>query len=160
MKKGFKGLDAVIGLLIICVFIAALLFALATAAGTYKQIGGAMQEQYGLRTAMGYLAAKVRQNDVSGAVSLAPLGGEQALVLREEVDGEVYETYLYCYEGQLRELFCPAGSDLSPSDGLAVVEADSLRFSMDGGLIRMVCESGGRVCAEYVYVNAWKGETP
>lgn len=157
MKKGLKGFDTVIGLLINCVFVTVMLFALSSAAGTYKEIGSKMEEQYTIRTALGYLSAKVRQSDTAGAVSLTRLGSTQALLLREEIDGEAYETYIYCFEGQIRELFSQAGASLEPGDGMAVIPADSLDFSMEGGLIRIVCRASEKTGEEYVCVNSREG---
>lgn len=139
MKKTNYGLDVLAGLLLLCVFAAGLFFALASGARIYKDVSRVMEEQYTARTALGYVTTKLHQSDAAGAVSLGTLDGTPALLIRETMDGADYLTYIYCSDGYIMELFCPAAAQLTPADGLPVVPAEALTFSQEDGLIRIDC---------------------
>ena len=52
-----------------------------------------------------------------------------ALLLRENADGETYETRIYLYEGALREEYGTADDALDPQDSERIVDAKS--FSIE-----------------------------
>lgn len=52
-----------------------------------------------------------------------------ALLLRENADGETYETRIYLYEGALREEYGTADDALDPQDSERIVDAKS--FSVE-----------------------------
>lgn len=52
-----------------------------------------------------------------------------ALLLRENADGETYETRIYLYEGALREEYGTADAALDPQDSERIVDAKS--FSVE-----------------------------
>ena len=66
------------------------------------------------------------------------------LFLRETLEGEEYLTRVYCWDGQLRELFTPAGSDCRPEDGEVLLPAEALRLSRDGALLTASLTEDGR----------------
>lgn len=59
----------------------------------------------------------------------------QALVIPEEIDGRTYLTRVYCYEGQLRELFSAEDTAVAPGDGEAVLAVRGLTFSVGEGIL-------------------------
>ena len=72
---------------------------------------------------------KVRQNDTADSIFLTDLENVPALCMLSEIDEETYCTYLYLYDGHLKELFMregaslggqvlPAGTDIMASDDL------------------------------------------
>lgn len=157
MKKKNFGFDVVAGLFLVCVFAAFLFFALASGARIYKDVSAVMEEQYTSRTALGYVTAKLHQSDAAGCVSLGTLEDVPALVISEEFDGVEYKTFVYCWNGYITELFCPASEPLLPSDGLPVITAETLAFSMDGGLVRIDCVTASGAATAYVSLVSWEG---
>ncbi|MEG1633760.1 MAG: DUF4860 domain-containing protein [Oscillospiraceae bacterium] len=150
MKKKNYGFDVMGGLLLICAFAACLFFTLAAGAGIYKDVSAVMDEQYGARTAMGYVTAKLHQADALGRAELSELDGVPALLIREELDGVAYTTFIYCCDGYISELFCPATEKLAPSDGLPVIPAEELKFSANGSLLRIDCTTAAGTDSAYV----------
>jgi hypothetical protein len=100
--------------------------------GVYRGTVAAADENDACRTALSYLANQVRRGDTAGGVVVGALDGVPAVALSE---GEDYVTYLYCYDGQLRELYTQRGSGLTPADGLAILPLDELVISLDGPLL-------------------------
>ena len=156
MKKRNVGFDVIAGLFLVCAFASSLFFTLAGGVRIYKDVSAVLASQYTSRTALGYITAKLHQSDAAGCVSLGVLGDVPAVVISETIDGEAYKTYVYCWEGYIMELFCPASEPLLPADGLRVIAAEKLDFFMDGGFLRIdwVTESG----AETGYVGLVSGK--
>ena len=126
MKKERKHyIGGLLALLLLCVFAACVLSVLLAGAGTYRKLTARDRASYDSRTAPQYLATRIRQADRQGAVSVRAFEGRDALVLTEEIDGELYETCIYYCDGYLRELFTTAGADLAPEDGEKILPAGS-----------------------------------
>ena len=88
------------------------------------------------RTALSYLVNQVRRGDSGAGVAVRTFGDGDALALTEDLgDGYVYVTLLYCYDGQLRELYTEEGSGLNPEDGLAILPLTALELETEDGLI-------------------------
>lgn len=114
--------------------------------GIYLDTVEAADENSAHRTALSYLINQVRRSDAEGAVALGTFGEGDALCLTETVDGAEYITLLYCYEGQLRELYMEAGTGLSPEYGIAILPLSGLDLTLEGETIRLsVTTEGGYV---------------
>lgn len=104
--------DVLFVLALFVVFTLSALVLVILGASVYKQTVGYMDENYTARTAYSYLTEKVRQNDLYDSISIGQLEDTPALVLSREINDTSYATYLYLYEGNLRELFMRQGSDI------------------------------------------------
>ena len=81
-------------------------------ADVYQHTVENMGVNYESRTAVSYIMEKVRQNDTAGSVSLTTLDEVPALCMLSMIDDETYCTYLYLYDGHLKELFMREGTSL------------------------------------------------
>lgn len=106
--------------------------------GVYRGTAAAADENFTHRTALGYLTNQIRRGDVAGGLSLGSFGGGDALFLRENG----YVTILYCYEGQLLELFAEEGLDLPPDAGMAILPLASLTLEPGGDCLRITVTDG------------------
>lgn len=104
--------DVLFVLALFVVFTLSALVLVILGASVYKQTVSYMDENFTSRTAYSYLTEKVRQNDLYDSISLGQLEGTEALVMTQEINDTTYATYLYLYEGSLRELFMRQGSDI------------------------------------------------
>lgn len=87
------------------------------ASGFYSRQVKASSDSYSGRTALAYVTEKMHQNDENGAIADGTFDGENALVIRQRYDEKDYVTYLYAYDGYLRELFVRDGTEAKASDG-------------------------------------------
>ena len=115
----------------------------------YRGLAERGQESFQRRTAMEFLETRLRQADSAGGVWLGAFDGTESregdtLFLRETLEGEEYLTRVYCWDGQLRELFTPADSDCRPEDGEVLLPAEALRLSRDGTLLTALLTENGR----------------
>lgn len=130
---------------LVLVIILFLLFALSAlglvilGGDVYANVLERMDENFALRTPLAYVSTKVRQGDGAGALRLDEESlGTPALVLTEEGDGESYETWIYFYEGALREYYVIAGTEFLPDDGLEVVKAENFTIEeTEDGMLRL-----------------------
>ena len=117
-----------------------------------------LNRNYTTRTAVAYVTEKIRQHDEEDCVFLSELDGIPALLLKDEIDGDTFFTYIYFYDGALRELFMRSSSDPSPDMGSRIVVLDDFSVTaspelQDTLLIRAAGGEGHSLEAS-VYVAA------
>lgn len=89
----------------------------------YQITADNMNYNYEVRTTSSYLQEKLRQSDVGEEVSVCTLAEDvSALALYEKIDGVRYCTYIYYYDGFLRELYVTEESKFDLSAGQALLE--------------------------------------
>ncbi|HPE15483.1 MAG TPA: DUF4860 domain-containing protein [Oscillospiraceae bacterium] len=112
------------------------------ASGVYRSVVSASDLDYTRRTALGYLVNQIRRGDVAEGVAVGSFGGVDAIFLTQDEAGSRYTTCLYCYEGELRELYVDASllGDFSPSDGIAVLPLSSLSVRLSDGVVNLEAE--------------------
>ena len=151
--------ESLLVLLLFAVLAVCVVAVLLTGAGVYERLTERGQDAYHTRTIPQYVATKVRQADVNGAVSVGAFGGTESLELTEEIDGTRYITRIYCYNGYLRELFGTAAGEFSPEDGEIITEAEEMDFCLeDGALSITVKQKDGAVTEQKLTLRSAKGE--
>lgn len=140
MKEKCTKITDVLALAVFAVFGLCVLLVLLSGAKVYRQLINRGETGFNQRTAAQYVTMRVRQAE---SVSVADFEGCEALVIPEMVDGEVYLTQVYCYDGYLCELFCAENAALSPGDGEKILPADTLEAAIEGELLTV--EIDGRM---------------
>ena len=87
----------------------------------YKNGVSYLNRNYTTRTAVAYVTEKVRQHDEAGSIRLTELEGIPALLMEDEISGDTFLTYIYFYDGALRELFVRGSTDPAPDMGSRIV---------------------------------------
>lgn len=141
MKQKTYQISHFLALTVFAVFGLCLLLVLLTGGRIYRDLVASGGARYEARTAAMYLTTRVRQ---AQQISVANFDGCQALVLTEEIDGQRYQTRIYCHDGTIRELFSVENAALSAEDGEPVLAADSLVFSLSEGILQ-VCVGDTRL---------------
>ena len=132
MKEKRTKMTDLLALLVFALFAVCVLAVLLTGAKVYRNVVDRGEAQFETRTAVQYVTMHVRQAE---AVEVTDFEGCDALTIPQTIDGEVYLTRIYCYEGFLRELFCAENAALSPDDGEKILPAESLHLSVEGRLL-------------------------
>ena len=114
-------------------FILALSLAL-SAAGVYRQTAAAADENFAQRTGLSYLTNQLRRADRENGIARGSFGGSDALILTDEAG---YVTYIYCYEGSLRELYTDPEASLGPADGTELLPAEKLEITDRNGALTL-----------------------
>ena len=138
MKGRSSAAGTIAALTLTCVFGATMLLSLATGAGIYRNVAERVESASGRRVGLTYITAKIHGYDRQGRVVAGNFGGQDAVFLLQEIDGRIYETILYVYEGQLMEVLCEQGWELEPRDGMSITAAGALEVSEpEPGLLRL-----------------------
>ena len=145
-KKEFH-IEGLLALLLFTVFAVCVLSMLLLGAGAYQRLSLRSQSTYDYRTCAQYLATRLRQAD--GEIRLLDSDGVEGLLLSSTIDGREYGTYIYCWDGWLREFFADKEVGFSPEFGEAVFQAEDLRVrseTADGLLaLTLTMPDGGTV---------------
>lgn len=120
------------GLVLFALFAVCVLAVLLIGTEVYRKLTVRNQQVYEKRTAIQYLTTKLRQADVAGGILVEDFDGQEALVISEEVEGTRYRTWIYYYDGYIRELFAAESSSLTADAGEKVLESGDMEVSDDG----------------------------
>ncbi len=123
--------DIVFVLSLFCVFAVLALFIVVLGANVYQNISAGMSSNYNARTSVSYVTEKVRQNDYMGDVRVGDVDGADALVLTSSAGGSRYETWIYVYGGELKELTVKEGTAVSPGDGQSIMELSGMELDLE-----------------------------
>jgi hypothetical protein len=82
-----------------------------------------------------YVRSMIRAEDTSGAMEIGEYNGVKTLAMREDLDGETYVTWLYCYDGNMYEWFTSDDGDFRPESGTAICPAQSFEPRLENGLL-------------------------
>lgn len=157
-RQNKRKADTLLVLLLFGVFAVCILVVLLTGADAYKRLSQRDQISYDERTASQYLATRVRQADRLGGVEIDSFQGVDALILTEAIEGEAYETRVYCYDGYLRELFTSADGDFYPEDGEKILAAHGLTLSREGRVLTAeLTDTEGQVRQMTLYLRSGEG---
>lgn len=138
-KRTSYTVDSIFVLVLFVVFAITVLFVLMSGAGVYKDTQSVMTERYEERTCLSYITAKINHYDEVGKVSVTKIGDVDALALSEKMGDNDYTTYIYCYEGSVKEIMVEKGLDFKLEDGLDIIEAQKLEFETSENLIKIIC---------------------
>jgi hypothetical protein len=95
-------------------------------------------ENYMQRTALSYIANQVRLGDSLDSIDIRDIDGVSALAISQDIDGMAYSTLLYCFEGQLKEMFTEEGLEQELSSGVTIMPLQALYFEEAGKSIKVV----------------------
>lgn len=128
--------DVLFVLALFGVFTISALVLITVGADVYQHTVRDMSRNYDDRTAIAYITEKVRQSDCilsdgSYAISLGSLEQQPALILTDEWDGDAYCTYLYLYDGWLKELYIRKDADIGNNildAGQNIIRLEALEY--------------------------------
>ena len=121
--------DVLFVLTLFCVFAVCSILLIAVGAKVYQNTLNSMETHFTSTTSLSYITEKIRQNDYAGRITIEEFGGNDAIVLSTEYNGEEYCTYIYSYAGQLKELFTKKDITLSPEAGRNILEISEFSVS-------------------------------
>lgn len=151
-------MEIIFPVVLFLVFTLSSLFIILYAARTYKQLVEESNIEYEHSTSLAYVSKKVQSGDENGNISIGNLKGNKAIIMKQEIEGTPYITYIYVYDGKLRELFtADNGNNLDPSAGMVLFNADSFEVNMPNDrLISLTITTEG---AEYTKNISLQSET-
>lgn len=130
-------------LALLCIFIIGSLVLMNVGVHVYKNIVENNAQNFRLRASLSYVATKVRQYDTADTVFVREEDGIPMLVFAEELEGATYLTRIYCYDGNMMELFQEEGLEHDLNDGFEIMELDDLQIEQQENQILLTAMDGG-----------------
>jgi len=156
-KRYIHAADAVFSLVLFCVFALSMLLVLMSGVGAYKDIRSASENGYSENTCISYVSTKVHHNLTADSIYLSEVAGEPAIALEEEINGEIFVTYIYYFNGYVKELFTMKGNDFPAESGFDVLQVSAFTFDIStDGLLHVSCTGTGGSTAQ-TYLNLYTG---
>lgn len=125
------------------------------AAGIYENITERSHRNHQSRIALSYISEKIHQNDENSLIYIQTMDGLDTLTLKQTYDKTDYYTYIYYYEGTLRELFAREDVDFSLSDGKVILNLSdfSMKEAADGLLYFSCVDTENQTADSYVSIQ-------
>lgn len=128
-NKNRHMIDSVFVISLMLLFVICALSVIAIGAGVYRKNVSLMEANNSRRIASAYITEKVRQGDENGAVFCRELFGQKALVIQQTVRDELYDTYIYEFDGKLMELYARDDLDMFyPQSGQKILDISGLQI--------------------------------
>ena len=125
-KKDKHMIDSVFVICLMLLFVLCALSVIAIGASIYQKNVSQMASNNSRRIASAYITEKIRQADINGSIRTKDLFDENVLVMSKEVNGELYNTYIYDYDGNLMELMARDSMDvIYPQAGQKILKVKS-----------------------------------
>ena len=155
-----KQFDKVFVLTLLTLFAATSLILVLIGAKQYRYVTNRMNQNFNTRTTAAYLTEKIRQNDIKNTISITDLQGCEALSIHSAGENYDYTTYIYCYEGFLRELVVTKGSVYSLSSGQPITEITNFRLTLyNNSLLKAELETTpGEKLSLYFHIQSGMGK--
>lgn len=124
----------------------------------YRATAHAMNENYEVRTASSYLTEKIRQNDTDAGIAIVDFAGGNALALTSSADSS-YTTYIYYYDGYLRELFVGDNAIYTPDSGQKIIACDRFEPQLvhSGLILANLTDTTGTLHKIYLNIHVTSG---
>lgn len=122
-------IDLIFPIALFFVFAASALIVLILAADLYGTTTSQLRVNDENRSALAYIEEKIRQNDAEGALRIANIEDRDCLAMSADYNGVSCTTYIYEYEGMLKELFIRDDVSFSLKNGRDIMEISSLTMT-------------------------------
>jgi type II secretory pathway component PulJ len=134
-QRGYATAEILMAMVLVAILGVAIVILIFSGSETYQRINTNKNAEIDARNALAYVNIKVRQNDMAGnvAVETMPDTGEKALVIRQVVDTEVYQTWIFFQEGQLWECMVLEGEEPHQNLSFRLVGAEDFAVAMEDG---------------------------
>lgn len=146
-------IDSLFVLLLFGLFIIMAMLVTAYGATAYKNSAKQSDKRFNTQTCINYVTAKVRANNEKGKISVTDLDSVNALCITDSFGGQEYNTYIYQYEGKVRELFINSAASIDLGAGSELTDAENLTFLQENGLLECtLTDSDNDVSVFYINI--------
>ena len=126
-------IDTMFILALLVLFAITSFLVVAIGAKQYQSIVEHMTDNHEIRTVSSYLHDKMNQHDTSDSVTICTVGDSEALQLAQEIDNQIYHTYIYAYDGYLWETTVTSLTAVVPGNGKKIIEIGNLTMEVFPG---------------------------
>lgn len=160
-NSGKSSIEWLLVMLLLVLFAGGIFILAASSSDTYSKISSQSKADGEMRTALAYIGTKLKQNDKIDTVEVIQRTdmASPAILIKENLLGTLYETWIYYDLGVLREVTIPENAKLDASMSFEIA---SLKYfdvkKTDQGLIQIEVSVSGRPIRTYSYALNSGGE--
>lgn len=160
LENSSRKIDTVFIVSLFVMFAITAILLILIGARQYRFTADSMNRNYEIRTASSYLTEKVHQSDTITGVSVVDFSIGPALALADRQNNQTYITYIYYYDGSLKELFIKEDAAFTPSAGQTIVQLHGfVPEVVHSGLIRITfTDTQNKEHSIYLDINAASGK--
>ena len=160
LENSSRKIDTVFIVSLFVMFAITAILLILIGARQYRFTADSMNRNYEIRTASSYLTEKVHQSDTITGVSVVDFSVGSALALTDRQNNQTYITYIYYYDGVLKELFVKEDAAFTPSAGQTIVQLHGfIPEVVHTGLIRITfTNTQNKEHSNYLDINAASGK--
>ena len=103
----------------------------AVGANSFEKMLTEREDHSNMRVALSYVSTRVRQGDAENSLRIAEVDGVNSLVVSQNEDGDIYETWIYMNGNELCEMYIPQGVAFSPADGISLISVSGMEMALD-----------------------------
>lgn len=153
-------IDILFVIALFCIFALSAIFLISIGANVYGKTVEHMDSNFSQRTSFAYVTEKIRQSDQLDAVSTGELDGHPALLITQNIGDSEYITYLYEYNGYLKELMVRADTPLGPEAGQDILAVTDFSLTeVSEGLFSFTIATDDKTsCSLYVSTKSAGGD--
>ena len=163
-KSTKKDIFLIAPLITLIVFIVCVMFVLLFGAKLYKNTLNQDQINYEERTINQYLTTRFRQSDGKQMIfigdfntAIASENGDTFFFV-EQINSITYYTRIYCYNGNLYELFSESTANFDKEDGEIILPLTDLHFNQNENLITItVTHTNGKIITLNLFIRSHEG---
>ena len=130
-KKRLSAYKPVLTFLLFSMFSVSLVITIIFGANVYNNIIENKQDSFSKTVALSYITTKIRSNDNANSIRVDEIDGNAAIVISEQLDGEVFETWIYTNNNNLCELFADKNADKVAQAGTEIIPLKSINAKLD-----------------------------
>ena len=129
-KENKHTISSIFVLFLLLIFVLTASLTIAFGAKVYSETASSMDSNFDTRTGIAYLTQKVHMNDSYDMIDVITILDVPVLCLYQEINDDLYVTYLYEYDGSLYEYFTRNDLDFDFEYGNEVVKMTNLNFQL------------------------------
>ncbi len=155
-RAGKHTVDILFILALFGAFIVSALLIVVLGARVYQDTVDHASRSFATRTSLAYVTEKIRQHDESNSVSVTEIEGQEVLRLAQVYENTSYYTYLYSYDGYLKELTVDDSYQPALSQGQNIIQIRDFNINpvSDSLYSFQITDTNDRVISFYVSVNS------
>ncbi len=158
MKETKGKLSIVFTLMLFAVYTFSALFLAIIGVDVYEKNVESSEKNYNVRTSVLYLTEKIRQNEMQESVRIDNTSSSQAIVLSQEINENIYETWIYIENGYLCEVLVPENFEVIENIGQKIMPINQLEFSInENGLLSLnVVDENGENYKASIFLESYE----
>lgn len=153
-NDGKSSIEWLLVMLLLVLLAGGIFILAASSSDTYSKISSQSDADAEMRTALAYIGTKLKQNDKMNAVEVVQRTDMDfpAILIKENLLGTLYETWIYFDSGVLREVTIPENGKLDSSMSFEIASLEHFDvIKTDQGMIQVEVSVSGRPKRPFSY---------